>query len=379
MFFCCSSNSALAACNSLILLQSLVQTHNTYRSLLNLLLHLLGWLFYFLYDWLIRANVIEFPLYTWIECKASLLRTILLAGSSYVAVYLVLNNKRLTSRKLLSILLMFVLVLLSGLVIRVVIYLLVYRYFLGDEGSIRHAFKDISKTVGGIVNGAFVISACAMIYYNSKWQREAQANQALQTARKQAELSLLKSQVKPHFILNTLNNLYALAVKGAASTADMIYRLSELFRYMLYHSKQPQVLLEDELNYIENYLALEKIRYTGRLDILINRFNGIAGVRIPPLILLPLVENAVTHGISKQVAECWIRIDVSYDENGLTLKVENSKPEIVEPKTESGIGLQNVRQRLALLYGEGQQMQVFDGEHTYLVILKIKYEGADEI
>jgi LytS/YehU family sensor histidine kinase len=73
--------------------------------------------------------------------------------------------------------------------------------------------------------------------------------------------------VKPHFILNTLNNIYALAVKGSSSTADMIYRLSDLFRYMLYHSQQSQVLLEDELSYIENYLALEKIRYTGRLDI----------------------------------------------------------------------------------------------------------------
>jgi two-component system, LytTR family, sensor kinase len=379
VFFRNSSNNISVAYDSFILLRTFVLNQRTYRRLVTVALHVLAWLCYFFYDWLIRANIIEFPQYAWLEFKASVLRTIMLAVSAYAAVYLILNNKRFAARKLISILLLFVLILFSGFIIRAVIYLLVYCHFFNAGSSITHAFKDISKTIGGIINGAFVISAAAMVYYNNKWQKEARMNQALQTARKQAELSLLKSQVKPHFILNTLNNIYALAVKGSGSTADMIYRLSDLFRYMLYHSQQSEVLLEDELSYIENYLALEKIRYNGRLDILINRFNRVADIRIPPLILLPLVENAVTHGISKQVGECWIRIDVSYDNDQLTLKVENSKAETVELKPESGIGLQNVRQRLEILYGGRQQMQVFANKDTYLVVLKIKYEGNDEI
>jgi two-component system, LytTR family, sensor kinase len=357
-----------------------LQKQRTYRPLVNFSLHVLAWSCYFLYDWLIRANIIEFPQYAWLEFKASVLRTIMLAASAYIAVFAILNNKRLSGRKFLSVVLLILLILVSGLVIRAVIYLLVYCHFFQAEHSLRHAFKDISKTVGGIVNGAFVISAAAMVYYNSKWQKEARMNAALQTAHKQAELSLLKSQVKPHFILNTLNNIYALAVKGSGRTADMIYRLSDLFRYMLYHSQQSLVSLEDELLYIENYLELEKIRYTGRLDILINRFNDTSQLQIPPLLLLPLVENAVTHGISKQVGECWIRIDISYDDDRLTVTVENSKPDNAEPKKESGIGLQNVRQRLAIVYGDRQQMQVFDNESSYLVVLKIKYDNShDEV
>jgi two-component system, LytTR family, sensor kinase len=378
VFLCCLSNNSSFVYNSFILLQIFALKQRTYRRFVEVSLHLLAWLCYFFYDWLIRANIIEFPQYAWLEFKASILRTGMLGASAYAAVYLILNKKHFFGRKLISTLLLLLLILLSGLIIRVVIYLLVYCHFFNGGNTITHAFNDISKTIGGIVNGAFVISAAAMVYYNRKWQKEARMNQELKTAHKQAELSLLKSQVKPHFILNTLNNIYALAVKGSGSTADMIYRLSDLFRYMLYHSQQSHVLLKDELNYIENYLSLEKIRYTGRLDILINRFNSIEGVRIPPLILLPLVENAVTHGISKQVGECWIRIDVSYDNYQLTLKVENSKPETVALKPESGIGLKNVRQRLELLYDGRQQMQVFDNKNSFLVVLKLKYKGNDK-
>ena len=134
-----------------------------------------------------------------------------------------------------------------------------------------------------------------------------------------------------------------------------------------YHSKK-------ELYYIENYIALEKLRYESRLDISLNVYSDLNGIMVAPLMILPFVENCFKHGVSKQINHSWIRIDISAGDGVLTIKVENSRvPEAsMTTRSVSGIGLQNVRKRLALIYPERHQLDIHPDEESYLVVLKIK-------
>lgn len=183
-------------------------------------------------------------------------------------------------------------------------------------------------------------------------------------------LQLLKSQVHPHFLFNTINNIYALSKKGSPDTTEMIYRLSGLLEYMLYDSSREWISLEQEIRYIKNYLEIEKLRYGNRLDVSFTTWGNWQGVEVPPLILLPFVENAFKHGLSRQAGTCWLRIEVGYDEQRLALKVENSKPEAeAPPAAKGGIGISNVRKRLQILLGETFDIKQLAGADSYLVTL----------
>ncbi|HEY5826526.1 MAG TPA: histidine kinase, partial [Cyclobacteriaceae bacterium] len=209
------------------------------------------------------------------------------------------------------------------------------------------------------------------------WYRHQQSAMLLEQTAKElekeklaAELKLLKSQINPHFLFNTLNNLYALTLNHSSKSPEVVYKLSQLMSYMLYDSNQSEVSLEKEVEYIQNYIALEKIRYSN-LDISMNVFDELKDVRIAPLLILPFVENSFKHGASSQLSSGFIRIDISVQAQTLVIKVENSKIDPEIPRRPSGIGLQNLRKRLELIYPERHTLQIFDEEDVYLVILKI--------
>ncbi|WP_128546460.1 sensor histidine kinase [Larkinella soli] len=209
-------------------------------------------------------------------------------------------------------------------------------------------------------------------------QQFRQTAQQLEKEKLEAELKLLKSQINPHFLFNTLNNLYALTVNHSDRAPEIVYKLSELMSYMLYDSNQAQVPLRKEIQYLENYITLEKIRYGDRLDVSMNIYTATDGILIAPLILLPFVENSFKHGVSHQLDRVWVRIDVLTRDNTLIFKIENSKtslPPLPVSDTPSGIGLTNVRKRLNIIYGNRYSLQLFNEEETYLAVLKIAMPG----
>lgn len=153
----------------------------------------------------------------------------------------------------------------------------------------------------------------------------------------------------------------------------MIYRLSALLSYMLYDSKQHMIPLKQELDYVNNYIELEKIRYGDRLDISMNVFDDVEGFYITPLLLLPLVENSFKHGICN-IGNNWIRIDISIKEEWLSVKIENSfEPRKGRPATTNkGIGLENVRKRLEIIYHGRHEFKYMPDGGSFLTILKVK-------
>ena len=205
---------------------------------------------------------------------------------------------------------------------------------------------------------------------------EKRRNQELLKEKLEAELSFLKSQVQPHFLFNTLNNLYALTLQKSDNAPTMVLKLSELLDYMIYQSNTDFLPLQKEIEIIENYIALEKLRYGKRLSIRFQYSKNNNTLNIPPLILLPLVENAFKHGVRKNIQHSWITISLNNTEDRLHFLVENSNPKKANPKQDrkGGIGLQNVKKRLDMIYQDKYVLQINNLEDKYCVKLTINIQ-----
>lgn len=223
-----------------------------------------------------------------------------------------------------------------------------------------------------ISNYGIPVIAVAIIIFK-RWYLDEQKNKKLAEEKLAAELSFLKSQVHPHFLFNTLNNLYALTLIKSENTPDIVLKLSGLLDYMIYKSNDDFVPIKKELEIIESYVDLEKMRYNERLDLKYEIQGEVDGQQIAPLILLPFIENSFKHGASKDRIKPNIRIFLKVEPDFVELNVVNSVPaEKKEDESLSeGIGLKNVKRRLELIYPGQHQLVVKPGEKQYEVKLKI--------
>ncbi|MFC2135487.1 sensor histidine kinase [Bacteroidota bacterium] len=202
--------------------------------------------------------------------------------------------------------------------------------------------------------------------------------QELKTENLQTELNLLKAQINPHFLFNTMNNLYGLAKRKDDRVEDGIAQLSHLLRYVIYDSDVEKINLTKEVNQIYRLIELHKLRFAKEDNVKIDfRTKGdINGVEIPPMLLIPLVENAFKHGISLS-KKSYVNIDLKIVNSELKFSVEN----IIQKKTKhineekSGLGLSNVKRRLELIYPDNHELIVDDNGQIYNVELKLKLKN----
>lgn len=205
------------------------------------------------------------------------------------------------------------------------------------------------------------------------WYRNQRRVMEMESTRLEAELKMLREQVNPHFLFNTLNNLYGLVEKSPLKAKEMIAGLSRILHFMLHESNQRVVSLSEEIESIKDYINLEKVRYDNGLSVAINIEKGSGELMIAPLILFPFVENSFKHGASETIGSAWINIDFSTYRDNFVFKIENSKPSVAVPSSNGhGIGLTNTRRRLELVYGGDHTLQILDTVDTYLVILKVR-------
>lgn len=192
----------------------------------------------------------------------------------------------------------------------------------------------------------------------------------------ESEIKFLRNQTNPHFLFNTLNNIYALARKKSDQTPELVLKLSKLLRFMLYESAKPLIRIEDEIRILDDYIALEKLRYNDRLTV--NFYIEIDNINeeISPLLLLPFVENAFKHGSSESHFDSYIHIDMVLQNGMLTFNVENTK-EKSNGNVHESIGLSNVRRQLELMYSE-YSMQVFNEESVFKVALSINLKAHEK-
>ena len=205
---------------------------------------------------------------------------------------------------------------------------------------------------------------------------EKEARQQLEKEKLTVELELLKAQLHPHFLFNTLNNLYSLTLEGSSQAPRAVLQLSALLRYMLYECNKPTADLGKEIEVLQTYLALEKFRFRERLEISASFTGDIDNQPIAPLLLLPFVENAVKHGTGEQLDKRWMSLHLHVAKDILTFKLINSTG-INEAARTGGLGLPNVRRRLSLLYPD-HQLKIISDEDTFMVSLTLKLSGSKE-
>lgn len=211
----------------------------------------------------------------------------------------------------------------------------------------------------------------ALAYY-IRHEKQREQIQQLKELELKTNLKYLKAQLEPHFFFNTMNNIYALALKQSEHTAPMIAKLSDLMRYILNTLPNQKVSLSQEINFIENYIQLEGIRYNTR-----NSINFEAqGIKeqhlIEPLLLLPYIENAFKHGLEDETAKGSINIVIHLADNELTLSIQNSKAVKKESIQKNGIGMINAKKRLSLLYPDQHTIVIEETSDTYFIVLTIQ-------
>ena len=197
-----------------------------------------------------------------------------------------------------------------------------------------------------------------------------QATRLLRVEKQEAELNYLKSQTNPHFLFNTLNNIYSLARDKSDLAPESILRLSKILRFMLYETSGRYIAIEQELKIINDYIALEKLRYDESLRVNFNHDIEDLKQSIPPLLLIPLVENAFKHGVSESRGHPFVDIHLSVKQRQLTFLVKNSSESSGEDKVKENIGLANLRRQLELLYKD-HKLSVQQEEVVFTATLKI--------
>lgn len=196
----------------------------------------------------------------------------------------------------------------------------------------------------------------------------------LKNERVNAELMHLKSQINPHFLFNTLNNLYGLALEKSDQAPPLILKLSDMLRYTIYQGKKEQVLLSEEINYLNDFIQLQQVRYHKPVNITFDHDLTHSDLTISPLLLLILVENAYKHGVEKLTDDAFIRIKLDVNDKTMVFKIENNFDES-EKKPPTGIGLQNLTQRLKLIYPDSYQLDFTSINDVYSVRLEVQLKS----
>ena len=207
------------------------------------------------------------------------------------------------------------------------------------------------------------------------WVRHLRERKDLQTQTMQSELRFLKSQINPHFLFNTLNNLYALTLKKSDKAPEIVIKLSEMMRYMLYECNERRVPLQKEVNYIQNYLDLERLRQGKNVEINFKVEGEVFNQQIAPLMFIPFLENSFKHGLNTHLSHGFVSILLEVEKDKVHFYIENSKGDSIPTHTHKrsgGIGLVNVKRRLNIIYPKQHKLEIHDDPNTYGVELDIE-------
>ena len=236
-----------------------------------------------------------------------------------------------------------------------------YAFF---QERITNIYRYIRTLVSYLTPTVFLLM---LAYYNKQKETAILIEQ-----KKTDELIALKNQLNPHFLFNTLNILYTLALKKSDKTAGIISKLSEILDYTLYGCKDTFVPLQDEAQLLQNYISLQQIRYPKRVQVHFNQ-NFDRSAKIAPLLLLTFLENAYKHGVREEINAATIAIDLKGDATTIDFSIRNTKPQNhhFDAESKESLGLTNIKKQLALLYPNNHILRIQNKKEDYSVTLKI--------
>lgn len=339
-----------------------------------MLLHVLAWLS-FVVGWLIYASLWGNNFYELVINKLCYLPPQILA--TYFLLYYQLPHQVYKGRYL-----SFVLLLLANMYVNTVwarwIKIYIYEPLMGqnlEKDSIWSILTELTPLIGQYLLWVAIPAALAIILKLLKTHfTEKERLEQLQKEKASAELNFLQAQLHPHFLFNTLNNLYTLSLQKSAMTPTMVLKLSEIVDYMFEECKADQVPIEKEIQLLQNYIDLELLRYGDRLALSFDHKVDDPTASIAPLVLLSMVENAFKHGASGDMGKPVIDIKLQVTRGHLYFRVYNSKMEKVqedETAYKKGIGVANIKRQLGLRYPDRYQLEIKEEATSYEVTLAI--------
>lgn len=230
--------------------------------------------------------------------------------------------------------------------------------------------------VAVIVGEIYVVAFTASIKLGIDWAKNLHTNKELENKKLETELAFLRSQIQPHFFFNTLNNLYYLTLSKSDKAPETVLKLSDLMSYVVYKGRLKTVTLLDEISHIQDYVDLERLRYDDKLDFEFSVSGNLEDKQLPPLLLLPFVENAFKHGTNSPENKFYVHIDLKVKNDTLFYTVNNPRSEIVAGSTpiineRSGIGVDNTKRRLNLLFKNRYKLDIQQTKSAYRITLKI--------
>ena len=246
------------------------------------------------------------------------------------------------------------------------------RYLMdGYTHKIKFFYSDVF-IVQVVSITLFIVLFVGMLRFAVDWFEFEARKKEVENEKLTAELNFLKAQINPHFLFNTLNNLYYLAYTQSPNTTEVIAKLSQMMRYMIYDSNHALVPLAKEIEYMQNYISLEKLRLNDQIPIRFDINGNVDDIRIAPLILITFLENAFKHGVTNNNPNARVNLSIRLTGKECLYTVENSKaPATKGHEGKSGIGLQNVKRRLELSYPEKYTLSVEDKPDAYIVQLNL--------
>jgi two-component system LytT family sensor kinase len=347
-------------------------------------LHLIFWLVYIFQDGFLNYAWMQ-PSFKaepeWTQISMALFTTLVVLPSKLLLVYYFIGfglKKLMADKKRWFFLLPEMLLVL---VISVLYYRLSYRYIVSP-----YIYKlppaDALYSARGILVAILSIGYVVGIAITLKLlrlQSLARVREELLVKEKlRTELMFLKNQTNPHFLFNTLNNIYALTRKKSDQAPEVVMKLSELLSFMLYESGKESISIAEEIKVLEDYISLEKIRYNERLSVRFNRDIDNPAQPVAPLLFLPLVENAFKHGAGETRFDSFVDIRIRLQKNQLLFTVENNRDAAESKETNGSIGLNNTRRQLELMYKD-HSIDVAATDHTFKVVITINLDSYGKV
>ena len=321
---------------------------------------LCAWFFFFFY----YKRYSEVNIYTTV---ASLINLLVAAATVYTFNYYLIPKILLKNEQKKFIAFAFVAIVLF-IYIQLLLTLLLVVKLLHTEHRL---FPEMIDAVMLFFNMFFVVFIAIAIKFYKRWSEKDYREQIVQKEKVEAELQMQKTQTNPHFPFNTLNSINVLSMTKSEQTANTILKLSDILDYILYKNDTPRIAISNEIQIIENYIELEKIRFPDRVKLSFTTSLSSKDIQIPPMLIIPFVENAFKHGIAKSMEISWMNISIEEKDQRLEVKVSNSKSQNLEKSDAGGIGLLNVKKRLDIVYKDQYKLEYTDRNDRFDVFLSI--------
>lgn len=350
----------------------MVFSKTVYKGLITVISHLFFWVVvYFFYTYFLGYGSNN----TKYVNNFSLFLMPVTISVSYFFLFFLIPKYLLTKKQILFLFYsIYTFIVSAYLIILSILYALFFLIDLNSDDT-----SPLTKTLPFIILGVYFVVFMVIIFglvlhnYKSIVKNEDLKSRFLQTQLqlKEQELKFLKMQIHPHFLFNSLNTIYGFALKKENDTPDMILKLSNLLDYILYQVKKPKVNLKEEIAHIKEYIEFEKIRFRDSLNVEFKSQISDEYVQIPPMLLIPFVENAFKHG---NIVNGFlnVEVDVSLIDGKLDFTIKNTVLNDDKNVGEDGIGLENIQKRLYLLYKDNYQLKIDKKDNWFIVNLKLE-------